>query len=162
MKNLVLLQLFAGTMVLLLVVSGCSRRVTSSITKQVSDSVFVKEVPRFIPINIPGDTVILERVIECDPVTNKPKPFDVKKKSKQATLIVTVDNNGKLNATSICDSLRKVVEAKDREISRYRSEKTQVEIPVYKTSEFDIFCRWWFAISVLIIIVTIFLKLKNF
>lgn len=160
MKNLVLLRFFAGMMVLLSVVAGCGRKVVPSITTEVSDSILVKEVPRFIPVPVPGDTVEIERMVDCDSVTNKPKPFSIKKKSTRASLTVSIDNTGKLHSTAICDSLQKVVEAKDREIYRLRKETTK--IPVYVTSEFDNFCRWWFAITAIILIVTIFFKLKNF
>lgn len=163
MDNRVLL-LFAGMMVLLLVVAGCSRKVTSSITTEVSDSVRVKEVPRFITVTTPADTVLIERLVECDSVTNKPKPFTIEKRSKQARLSVSIDNTGKLTGTGICDSLQKVIEAKDREIYHLRKEKSTIKTPVYTTSDFDIFCRWWFAVTAVIIIITIFifLKLKNF
>lgn len=156
------LLLFAGMMVLLLVVAGCCRKGMPSTTTEVSDSVHVKEVTRFIPVSTPGDTVEIERLIECDSATNKPKPFNIKKKSRQAGLVLSVDNAGKLTGTGICDSLHQVVEAKDKEIHRLRKEKTVTEIPVYVTSDFDIFCRWWFAITAIILIVTIFLKLKTF
>lgn len=162
LKNRGLLQLFAGMMVLLLVVAGCGRKVVPSTTTEVSDSVLVKEVPRFITVTTPADTVLIERLIECDSVTNKPKPFNVKRKSRQARLIVNVDTTGKLTTTGICDSLQKVIEAKDKEIYHLRKEKMTIRIPVYTTSDFDIFCRWWFATTAIILIVTIFLKLKNF
>lgn len=157
-----LLRFFAGMMVLLSVVAGCGRKVVPSTTTEVSDSVRVKEVTRFISVTTPGDTVLIERLIECDSVTNKPKPFNVKKKSSQARLVLKVDNAGKLTATGICDSLHQVIEAKDREIYRLRKEKTVTRVPVYTTSDFDNFCRWWFAITALILIVTTFRKLKNF
>lgn len=160
--NLVLLRFFAGMMVLLSVVAGCGRKVVPSITTEVSDSVLVREVPRFIPVPIPGDTVEIERLVECDSVTNKPKPFAVTKKATRASLQVSIDTAGRLQSKAICDSLQKIVEAKDREIRRIRKEKTVIEKPVYVTTGFDRFCRWWFAITATILIVTIFLKLKNF
>lgn len=162
MKNLVLLQLFAGMMVLLSVVAGCGRKVVPSTTTEVSDSVLVREVPRFIPVPIPGDTVEVERLVECDSATNKPKPFTVTKKATRASLKVSIDTAGRLSSTGICDSMQKVVEAKDREIYRLRQEKTVTEKPIYLNSDFDNFCRWWFAATALILIVTIFLKLKQF
>lgn len=162
MKNLVLLQFFAGMMVLLLVVAGCGRKVMPSITTEVSDSILVKEVPRFIPVHIPGDTVEVERLVECDSATNKPKPFAVKKKSTRASLTLSIDAAGRLRSTGVCDSLQKVVEARDLEIYRLRKEKTVIEKPVYLTSGFDNFCRWWFITTALILTATIFRKLKNF
>lgn len=161
MKNRVLL-LFAGMMVLLLVVAGCARKGVPSTTTEVSDSIHVKEVTRFDTVTIAGDTVLIERQIECDSVTNKPKPFNIEKKSRQARLMVNIDGSGKLTTAGICDSLQQVIEAKDREIYRLKSIKTTIEVPVYRTSGFDNLCRWWFAITAIIILVTVFHKLKNF
>jgi hypothetical protein len=166
MKNRALL-LFAGMMVLLLVVDGCSRKGMSSTTTEVSDSVRVKEVPRFISVVIPGRNVTLRGLIECDPVANKPKPFEGKNESDKsggfsANVGVKIDSDGQLVATGGCDSLKKEIEVRDKEIYRLRREKTREEIPVYVTSDFDNFCRWWFASTAVIAIVTIFHKLKNF
>lgn len=161
MKNRVLL-LFAG-MVLLLVVDGCSRKGVPSTTTEVSDSVLVKEVTRFIPVVIPGETVNLTGLIECDSVTNKPKPFAGRAEGKHGALVaVTIDHSGQLNATGGFDSLKKVVEAKDKEIYRLRTEKTKTVVPVYRRTDFDTFCRWYFASTATIVIVIIFLKLKHF
>jgi hypothetical protein len=51
----------------------------------------MKEEPRIIEVKIPGDTVTIERIIECDSVTNKPIPFHEVKKSKRASVIIDVD-----------------------------------------------------------------------
>lgn len=161
MKNRVLL-LFAAMMVLLFVMAGCGRKVVPSITTEVSDSVHVKEVTRFVPVPIPGDTVTVERLIECDSVTNKPKPFNIKKKSKHASVVLTVDSAGMLTSTGVCDSLNKVIKAKDTEIYRLKSTKTATTTPVYITSGFDKFCRWFFAITLILIVGTIGMKLKYF
>lgn len=152
-----------GLMVLLLVVAGCSRKVTSSTTTEVTDSVYVKEVPRFIEILIPGDTVEIERMVECDSVTNKPKPFTVRKKSKTASLTVGIDSQGRLTGTGVCDSLQKIIEAKDKEITRIRKEKTKEVIvqTEYKPRGIDIFCRWFTGISMLTCIALIFFFLNK-
>lgn len=129
-------------MVLLLVVVGCSRKAAPSTTTEVTDSIHVREVPRFFEVKIPGDTVTVVEYIECDSVTNKPKPFTIKSKSKRASIVVNVDKNGLLTSTGVCDSLQQVIQAMDKEIFRLRIEKSKKVVPAYITRDIDKACRW--------------------
>lgn len=140
-------------------VVGCSRK-TSSSTTEVLDSLSVREVPRFIPVPIPGDTVEIERLIECDSTTNKPKPFIETKKSGRSTVTNKLDESGRLITRGSCDSLQLLVEAKDREIYRLRREKKTDETE-YKKTGFDKFTNWWFAITAILAGGWIFYKLKH-
>lgn len=156
------LFLLSGLMVLLSVV-GCSRKVTST-TTEVTDSVHVREVPRFITITEPGDTVVLERMIECDSITNKPKPFTTSKKSGRASVTLSVDESGKLTSTNVYDSLHKVIKVMDKEIYRLKHTKQRETVTVteYKKRSFDSFTNWWFAITAIVLICFIFFQLKKF
>ena len=139
-------------MVLLLVTVGCGRKITSTVTAKVSDSVHVREVPRFIYVNTPGDTVKIETLIECDSATNKPKPFSIGKKSERAALMLKVNDAGVLTATGISDSLQQVIKAMDKEIFRLKTERTEKNCGecVYTLEGIDHFCRWFTGVALLI------------
>ena len=145
-------------MVLLAVVVGCSRKATTATTLEVTDSTHIREVSRFVTITEPGDTVFIERHIECDKNTNKPKAFSVENKSRRATLKASVDRNGRLYATAICDSLSKVIEAKDKEIYQLkRHTKTETIYKTeFKTSSFDRFTNWYFVITIMAVVMYVF------
>jgi hypothetical protein len=140
-----------GLMVLLMVTAGCSRRIAPSVTSEVSDSTYTKVVVREVPILIPGDTVKVIQQIECDPVTLKPKPFSMKKKSGRATVSTNLETTGILIVTSTCDSLQKIIDVKDTEITRLRKETVTTVKTEYRTRNIDIICRWIAGILVLLI-----------
>lgn len=145
LKTNSMIKLFhIGLMVLLLMVVGCGRKVTPSTSTIVKDSIYVKEVPRYVEVKIPGDTVTITEVIECDSVTNKPKAFERKEKSGRATLKVELTDQGQLTATSECDSLLEVIKVLDKEIFhlKHESKKETIVVTEYKTRWFDIAARW--------------------
>lgn len=149
-------------MVLLLVAVGCSRKATPSVTTEVTDSTYTKEIPRPFIVRLPGDTVRITRLIECDPVTNKPRPFKAAKKSGRASEQAELKANGELTVTGTCDSLNKVIQTMDKEIYRLRTEKKKIVQPEYLTRDFDKVCRWYFAITVLLGLGFLFFKINKY
>lgn len=150
-------------LVLLLVVAGCNRKIVSSTTTKVRDSLIVKEVPRIVTVTIPGDTVTVKEYIECDSITNKPKPKEFKSGNGRAKVSVMIADDGSLTATGGCDSLQRAIEVRDKIIEKFHSEeknelKTVVE---YKTRGIDKFCRWFTAISIILIVAYIFYRLNK-
>jgi len=159
MKNCgTIIRISLSWMVLLAVVVGCSRKATTATTLEVTDSTHVRMVPRFITITQPGDTVTIVREIECDKTTNKAKAFSIEKKLRRATSIARVDNDGRLHVTTVCDSLSKTIEAQDKEIYRLRRHtKTETIYKTeYKKSSFDQFTNWYFAITIVGIVIYVF------
>lgn len=152
MRNFIHIGL--GLMVLLLLVVGCSRKDTASTSTIVLDCTYVKEVPRFVEVKIPGNTVEVTRWIECDSNTNKPKPFITKKKSGRATVTVEVKATGEMNTTSTCDSLNEKIKVLDKEIFRLRHEKKTETKIVYEHDPywFDIASRWIAGVTVLAVV----------
>lgn len=138
-------------MVLLSVAVGCNQKFASSVTTKVSDSTWVTETPRTIDVLIPGYSLGVKRMIECDSITNKPKPFVVEKKEEHASLRTEVTEEGELIADSKCDSLVKQVEVLEQKIHTLRTEKTDTIQPIiqYKTRQIDIVCRWIAGATVL-------------
>jgi hypothetical protein len=150
-------------LVLLLVVAGCSRKITSTTTSKVSDSLSVKIVPRFITVNVPGETVTVKEYIECDSLTNKPKPKEFKAATGRAKVTVSVKADGELIATGGCDSLKLQLEARDSIIYHLRREEKETvrEKVVYETRPIDKFCRPFTGIALLLITGFIFYKLNK-
>ncbi|MGL6123951.1 MAG: hypothetical protein ACRC1W_13270 [Shewanella sp.] len=143
--------------VLLLLVSGCSLKVAPATSTEVKDSTYVKETVRFDTLRIPGETirVIEEHFIECDSITLKAKLKHKKYKGGRSSLIISIDKNGTLQATSHCDSIEKILKLKDTEITRLRSEK-KTETIVKITHEprwYDIALRWVAVILTLVFII---------
>ena len=147
---------------LLIAFASCSKKLTTTITV-VKDSIIVKEVPRLVEVKIPGDTVTVTEYIECDSLTNKPKPKKIQATTGRAFTSDEVKADGTLTATGGCDSLSQLIEVKDREISRLRSEKTDTHTTqiVHKPTGFDIFLRWLFGILAAFIGIRTLLKFKG-
>jgi hypothetical protein len=134
-----------GLVVLLIVTVGCGRKIMPSVTTEVKDSIVIKEVPRYIFVDVPGDTVkVPPVVIECDPVTNKPKPFRTAVKSGRASASATLNDKGELTIVSACDSLHRIVQVMDKELYHFRHEsKSEIKTTIeYRTRKIDIICRW--------------------
>lgn len=147
-------------LVLLLVVAGCSRKAAPSTSVEITDSTITKEVPRIIEVHVPGDTVIIQEYIECDSLTNKPKPKKLSASHARAFVSVSIDSTGMLEASGGCDSLRKEIEVMDKEIFRLRHEKKTITAVEYKTRGIDIFCRWFTGIAIVLLIIYVILKIK--
>lgn len=148
----------------LYILSSCSRRaIGTTETSEVTDSVRIEYIPREVIVTLPGDTVRLVTTIDCDPVTNKPRPFQLSKKATKAKIQVKVDAKGQLTATGSCDSLKQVITALDKEVFHLRKEKKgKVEVvPFYKTRRIDVICRCWAAGCLVFLIIWVVLKIKG-
>lgn len=138
MKHTSLISCLMG---LLLVAAGCGRKSVPSVTTTVFET-HEREIPRLVEVSLPGYELGIRKVIECDSNTNKPKPFSIAKTTddRRAGLAVQLTDQAELIATCKEDSLKQVIQVKDREIERLK--ETTVEVPVYKTRKIDIVCRW--------------------
>jgi hypothetical protein len=153
----------------LVVVAGCSSRVAPSISTKVEvrDSIVYQEVPRIVEVKVPGEKVTITKYIECDSVTNKPKPVEIKVKSakSKASVSVKVDSTGLMTATGGCDSLKLALEVMDKELFHYKHEKSDTkEVKpqiIYKTLTIDIFCRWFSAIVLVVLGIVFYDKIFN-
>lgn len=144
----------------IVVLSSCSKKITTTST-ELFDSTFIEEKVRFDTVFVAGDTVRLKEWIECDSVTNQPKPFKAFGKSGRASVRLAVKNNGDLIVVSACDSLTKVIQVMDKEIFRLRQEKKVVTVfhqPSKFKVWFDITCRILAAILILLILFVVLRK----
>lgn len=148
------------TIAAILLLASCSKRTTST-TSSVRDSIIIKEVVRIDTVKLPGATVTIREQIECDSVTNKPKPATLSGQGGRAKIKVSIDSAGMLTATGGCDSLNQIIKALDREVYHLRHEqkKETVTVTEYKTRGIDKFCRWFTGISLLLIILIVVLKI---
>jgi uncharacterized protein YcfL len=156
MKTMRVFILFA-----ILLLSGCSNKSVVSST-EVKDSVHVEYIPRMVEVKVPGEKVTVTKYIECDSVTNKPKPIDIAATKGKAHVAVVIDKEGQLTANSECDSLTELIKVLDQKITRLKSEKQTVVLPpeiVYKTYWFDVPARFISLLTLLIIIVYILRRL---
>lgn len=150
-------------LVLLLVWAGCGRKITASSTTEVKDSTYVKEVPRLVSYNVPPSKVMVKQFIKCDSTTNKPVPTKIIARNGRATEEIDIDSTGMLTGTASCDSLKALIEVKDKEIYRLRQEKkaTTNVVTQFKTRSIDVFCRWFTCIAIIVAIAIIFNKLNK-
>lgn len=134
---------------------------TSSVVTQESKDSTYREIPRLIPVIIPGATVRVNQTIECDSLTNKPKPASGSASDGRAKASFNLDAQGNLDVSGGCDSMRTVIEAKDTEIrvleEKLRTESKSEVIPEYKTRNIDRIAR----IMAVILLVIIFFKIKK-
>lgn len=132
-----LIALFALSLLLLVV--GCSRKVAPSTTTVVRDSIVERTVEKIV--RVPGDSVRFTMLLDCDSLTQKPKPFDKVIKKGLSKVEVKVNKGGELKVNSDCDSLLKI---RTSIIEKMRSEtqKETVTVIEYKTYWFDKYlCR---------------------
>lgn len=132
---------------------ACSKKTTTS-TTTITETADTVEIVRVDTLTIEGDTVRITELIECDSITNKPKPFKLRSKSGRATLSVMVDAAGELKADATCDSLQKIIESKDKIISKLRLEKnviTKMQEPSKWQTWFDVTCKVLAALFVVVV-----------
>ena len=148
-------------LVLILIALGaCSRKAVPEITRsEHRDSTVIQYVPRIEIVKIPGDTVTIERFIECE--DNKPKPVKIRAQSKRAKVVAEIKPDGKLILTGGCDSLEQVVTVLDKEIYRLRHDSEFKQIPTFRTRKIDIWCRWIAGSSILLLALAIILWVKK-
>jgi hypothetical protein len=131
MKKLITFIFFL--LLILIWLSSCSRRViTQTVEHTIIDSVYVTLKPRDTTIYIPGDTVRITDIIECDSITNKPKPINISSRSGRAQAQVQITADGRLNILAHCDSLEQVITVMDKEIFRLRQEKRTINVVTEK------------------------------
>jgi hypothetical protein len=141
-----------------LVVVGCSRKATPSVTTMADkkDSTHTEIKERLVPYPVPGEKVIVHDTIRCDEKTNKPMPAHIKAKSGKAFADVNIDKDGSITVSGGCDSLMAVLKARDSIIFQLKQEnsntnKESVETE-FKTRSIDIFCRWFSGICLCVLL----------
>ncbi len=124
----------------------------------------VKEVV-YDTLWLPGDSVEVEVLIECDSVTNKPKDITIGAKGDKSKLMLSL-RNGILNVKSKYDSVMKI-NARQKEtihhlsdaLVRVNKQKQETIVKVeYKTHWYDTGARWIAGIVLLILIIYIVTK----
>lgn len=143
------------SIIIALAFSSCNRKqsISSSITKTlIKDSISLIETIKYDTITLPADTLVQSVYIECDSLTNKPKPFNTSIKSNKISNSLVLDITGLLTSTSIVDSLLQVIETQQRELHKYHSSVIEDTL---KETEFvkyiPKFFRYCFAIAIIII-----------
>lgn len=138
------MRFFIGSLVLLLVVVGCSPKVVPSTTAEVLDSTHLQVVYREVKVPVAGETVTVHDTIRCDEATNKPVAQHLFAKSGKATIDVSIKADGSATASGGCDSLSVIVKALDSTIFRLKSNKTSRVEVVYEHTPYwyDIASRW--------------------
>jgi hypothetical protein len=144
----------------------CSCKPPAATTKEVShnqrDSVHEKITERLVPYAVPGETVTVTEYIECDSVTNKPKPAKGSARNGKSETSFDLDKNGKLTSKCKCDSVELLLKETQKEVytlkqTSDKEKDSEVRIE-YKTRDIDRVCR----MMAVILIVVIFFKIKTF
>jgi hypothetical protein len=120
----------------LFMVVGCSRKVVPA-THEVRDSVHVSIEYRDVAVPVPGDTVEVTEYLECDSLTKKPKPVNIKAKATKAFVNIIIDDHGKMSVTGGCDSLIAIVKSMEKQILKLKHEKKTVIQEVRKLRWYD-------------------------
>jgi hypothetical protein len=111
---------------------------------------------RIDTLYLPGEVVDLPPIyIECDSLTNRPKPFTQTKDGKRVYVKAKLNGKGLLTVKCTCDSLATVVTLQDKEIFRLRQEKKVVVVPPKITHApywFDVLFRWWALITIIMVL----------
>lgn len=100
----------------------CAKRFPPSVSE--IEKIEIKEIVRDSIIYIPGDSVIIVDSILCPEKINK----SFSKSSSKATIKVDIKDNI-ITAEAVCDSLEKVIQLKDKEITTLKERKEVQIIP---------------------------------
>lgn len=117
------------------------------------DSIVIKTYT----ISIPGESILLHDTIPCPELEYH---REVKKNNLTAKVHIS---KGKMSVEFITDSLKKLIDAQSRITDHYRMVKTkEVVIPEcqHKSTTWDVFCYWWFGITVGLSLLFIYFKIK--
>jgi len=106
--------------VLITLMSSCSKHITTGITTK--DSTVVRINYRDTTLYTQKDSVIYSTVLKVDTITGKINLPKVTKKSKNASVSAEVKNDT-LIVEGNCDSLSLVIKLKDTEIERLKETK---------------------------------------
>lgn len=148
-----------GVLASILMWSCASKTFTTS--KEVYDTTYVEYRDRLVTYRVPADSAKLVPIrIECDPVTNKPKPVMGKKKSGRATVTAGVNASGDLFARSDCDELKGEINAQDKIIRQLRRELEQRTKTEYRVPLIHKVALWYMIITILLGAGYLVLKLK--
>ncbi len=122
--TIIIVAYFLFILALMLLMPSCNRKqIASSSNTQliIKDSISIVEKIKLDTFIIAGDTILKTIQIECDSITNKPKPFEHKSKGKRTDNTLTLDSTGVLTSTCIADSLLHIVAQKEREIAVWKA-----------------------------------------
>lgn len=126
---------------------------------EVRDSIVVVETVRYDTVRIPAEQLTI--FVETDNLRNG---YDTTVLIGRARTSLAVRND-KLQVTTDCEGLEKVIASKDKEIQRYKNEKSSVKItspPIHEVSnsKFAVFCIWYSIFLTALIILFIYFKIK--
>lgn len=141
---------------LMFALGGCKRPPVRNEYR--SDSTHVQELVRIDTVQLQGDSILVEVPIECDSLTNQPKPVKYRFNSSLSSLTVT--GSGILSINSIRRPQRLLFPGKDRIEYRDKGVEKEVVVTEYITRRIDIFCRWFTGIALLLTLLYIIYKLK--
>jgi len=136
---------------LLLIVFAC-RSVTPSTTTNTMDSTMVEVRERVDTLWMDGEILEIPVYIECDSITNKPKPMSIKKAGKNLSVNIGLNGKGLLRVKCKEDSLMMVTRKLDSIVFRLRHEDKTITLPPIVTHTpywFDVLFRWWALITAL-------------
>jgi hypothetical protein len=137
---------------------ACNRKIASTTDTKliIKDSTIYKETICFDTIVIPADTIVTTYTIECDSLTNKPKPINIRSNGKRSSNTIQINSSGVLTSTVNCDELQKIIASKNREIAIYKA-------LAYTKDNHEVKLQWYipkfykicFGIALLIISITV-------
>lgn len=156
-----------------------------------SDSTSTKVTERFVIVEVPSDTIMLEHWVECPeydlaeiqkmkvdastsrPALTKPKPFRQKVKGARSDGVIELNDAGKLMAIFNCNQWRDSVKVRDTEIARLKSysktDSIRIEIPVRYIPKVYNASMWFSSIVIILLVlwllwqgVRLYIKLKPF
>ena len=135
-----------------LILFACKSVVPPQVTTNTMDSTMVEVRERVDTLWMAGEVLEVPVYIECDSLTNKPKPFKQKKVGKNVSATANLDKKGLLTLTCKEDSLMVVTKKLDSIVFRLRHEDKTITLPPVVTHTphwFDIGFRWWALVTAL-------------
>lgn len=111
---------------LLVLTGGCCRPPVQSQSTE-KDSIIVIDRERVV--KVPGERVELLIPIECDSITNQPKPIaPYTRKGEYGTTIIRVDS-GRIHLTEVREAYETRIKELEKKLSSTKKERIEIPVP---------------------------------
>lgn len=138
--------------------TGCkSSKIDRSERSSVKDSVSVIKEYSVDTVYLPGDSIEVEVLIECDSLTNKPKPIKRQIVKSQLHASIAIDTSGILQVKCKTDSLIQIINKQKITMERYKTKhfEEHIESLTKRSNEARVKWYYWVVFGFALGIITI-------
>lgn len=143
---------------LVIITSSCSEKFYCKRCPEKQDSTItiIKDTTILVPVQLPKDSSMIKVLLKCDSLNNV-YLYRVDSLTGLKSKIRIVLKNNYLTTECICDTATILKHVKQKTIEKIVF-KTNVQ---FKKTSFDNFTNWWFFISIIVFLLSVFIIIKK-